>query len=513
MQKDDLFELIHSMNKIEKSHFKKYAQRHIQKDTVNYFLLFDEISKMSVYDEIKLKKRINNKNLIKNLPRLKNYLYELILKSLRSISAPQSPEYQIKENLFRAEMLMDRALSEQSKKFIQKARIIAQSYDIPLGHIEINQAEKKLEYNFTRNQHTKTNINKLHDHTIAQINELSIQEEFKNILLYLSISHSYNSGDTKHEAYINAVKTNKLLAEDSYSKLSIKNKIYSHLIRHFFSENEKNTATLISDLEIIIQLIESDTHLRKVFAAEYCNSLLNLSSILMRDERYDEGFKRLEQLRQEYIEQNFLPTHSSSRKVISFYYAVLLLSTIQSGRMELAHSEFEKAQQHYEFEINHNGDQLLLAYLSVSLAYHLFVHEKYRQCNKIINNLLNDKSNINHLAHYDMLVLNFMNHYHLGNYDYLKSTIKQIIRIIKNTEKMGYFNEVLHYVNHTKNEIVTQTDANELLAEIKNLLLTKSTPDTFHQTRIINKRILLDWITCAIEGNSFYQVLKNRRNT
>lgn len=508
MQKDDLFELIHSMNKIEKSHFKKYAQRHIQKDTVNYIRLFDIISKMNSYNEEKFIKKLQDKSLIKNLPRLKNYLYELILKSLRSISTIQSPEYQIKENLLRAEMLMERALPEQSKKFILKARAVAQNYDLPLEHIEANLTEMKLEYNFTINQNNRKNIDALHKENIRKIEEFKIQEELTSILLHLSISHSYTENNESKALIIQNIEKHELLNIERYSSFSVKNKIYINLINNFIKMQNQYNDKVESDLVSIIQLLESDPHIKKLFPAQYGNSLLNLSSILMSQKKYDEGFHRLEQFRTEYLREQTSMSKSFSRKAFTFYCAVKALSTIESGKMDIPDDEVNEMINHYNFELAHNGDQTVLGYLSMNLAYYLFVHGEYRKCNKIINTIINNKLSTNHTVKTDALVLNFMNHYHLNNYDYLEKTIKLISKTLENTENNEVYGLLINYMKNYKKEIIIKSDANTFLIGLKMLLKATHNNDSNIRHRIITENIFSAWIDTVINEGSFYETLK-----
>lgn len=511
MQKDELFELIHSMNKSEKNLFRKHAQRHIQKDTVNYLNLFDIICKMSSYNEDTVVSKLHDQSLSKNLSRLKNYLYEQIIKFLSSISPVESAEYQIKEKLLIAEMLMERALAEHSRKYINKAKKLCHDYDIPLGHIEVNLAEIKLEYNFTINKNTKKNIHGKYDDILNQINELKIQQELNRIFIDLSISLSYTDIDAESASQFKKYENNELLYSKKYAELSIRNKVITKLITNFIDAHNKNPEKVINGLETIIELIESNQNLKNIFHGQYCHSLINLSRILMNLKRYDESFLRLEQYKKESLNKNHPTKKSSARRVNSIYYSTLLVLTIKSGKMNIQPEEMEEIQRHYEFENSHNGDLLILSYLSINLAYYLFILGEHKKCNKILNTLINNKYNLNHISSIDALILNFMNQYHLGNYDYLVSTIKLITKIIDNTEKTGYFNEVINYIMSKKHIVITHEEANELLKEIHTLISSKRTPDNFYEERIINKEILIQWIECVIKGNKFYEVLRKQQ--
>lgn len=80
---DKLYRLIHSLDKSEKGFVKKFAALHVKEDA-NGVRLFDIYNKIIPYDESKLDKLLVKEKYYGHLPKVKNYLYELILKALRN---------------------------------------------------------------------------------------------------------------------------------------------------------------------------------------------------------------------------------------------------------------------------------------------------------------------------------------------------------------------------------------------------------------------------------------------
>ena len=87
---DPLFQLIKSLQKAEKRHFKLYIKRNSAKDDLKVIQLFDALEKLSDFDE---------KNLLKKIPgiakpqlaNLKNHLYRELLSSLRLLKSNLRP--------------------------------------------------------------------------------------------------------------------------------------------------------------------------------------------------------------------------------------------------------------------------------------------------------------------------------------------------------------------------------------------------------------------------------------
>ncbi|MEZ4690659.1 MAG: hypothetical protein R3A12_10930 [Ignavibacteria bacterium] len=90
---EDLWKLIHSLNISEKGYFVKFAKRHSPEKENNYIRLFDAInSQTEKYDENEIKLKFKNEKFIKQLTSAKNYLYNMILKSLVSYNDDKSSE-------------------------------------------------------------------------------------------------------------------------------------------------------------------------------------------------------------------------------------------------------------------------------------------------------------------------------------------------------------------------------------------------------------------------------------
>jgi len=123
----DLFQLIKSLSKSEKRYFKIYASRHVIGEQNNYIKLFDAIDRQKEYDEDAIRKEFASEVFIKQLSVTKNYLYRLILESMRAYHAERTPRAQVRGLLNDADFLIGRRLFEQADKIIDKARKTAQA--------------------------------------------------------------------------------------------------------------------------------------------------------------------------------------------------------------------------------------------------------------------------------------------------------------------------------------------------------------------------------------------------
>ncbi len=115
----DLFRLIKSLSKTEKAYFKKHAERHVIGEKNNYLKLFDAIDKQTDYDE---KKLLKSEKYIRQLPYLKNYLMEMILKSMQSFYAGHTQGHQLRRMMDNAWFLYKKGLYDLSNDSVQKAK-------------------------------------------------------------------------------------------------------------------------------------------------------------------------------------------------------------------------------------------------------------------------------------------------------------------------------------------------------------------------------------------------------
>ena len=117
--KDELFQLIKTLEKAEKRNFKLYVRRNSAADDLKIIQLFDALDKMEHYEEEGLLKR--NPDIKKQqLSNLKAHLYKQILASLRIIRQEDNIDIQLHEQLDNARVLYNKGLYNQSLKILHR---------------------------------------------------------------------------------------------------------------------------------------------------------------------------------------------------------------------------------------------------------------------------------------------------------------------------------------------------------------------------------------------------------
>ncbi|MFM2364149.1 MAG: hypothetical protein RLZZ316_3051, partial [Bacteroidota bacterium] len=155
---DTLFQLIHSLEKAEKRHFKLYIKRSSAKEELKIVQLFDVLDKLQEYDERILLKKMPTITKTQ-LANLKTHLYKQVLASLRLLKTHESVDLQLSEHLDNARLLYNKGLKTQALRIIEKAKELAKEHQKFNTLVQLISLEKKIEtLHITRSTTDKTQI-------------------------------------------------------------------------------------------------------------------------------------------------------------------------------------------------------------------------------------------------------------------------------------------------------------------------------------------------------------------
>src|SRR5688572_6128938 len=141
---DILFQLIKSLEKAEKRHFKLYINRSSAKEDLKIVRLFDALDKMDAYEEKSLLKRLPGTEK-RQLYNLKTHLYKEILASLRLLKSADSLDLQLNEQFDYAHILYKKGLFLQSLKILERSKETARANQKFNFLIQAIHLEKRIE--------------------------------------------------------------------------------------------------------------------------------------------------------------------------------------------------------------------------------------------------------------------------------------------------------------------------------------------------------------------------------
>lgn len=140
---DQLYELIQSMSKAEKRHFKLYSS--FQSGSKNYVELFSMLDRQVAYNEDKVRKRFAGEKFLEQLHVTKNYLYNLILRSLESLHQKKTVKAQVPSLVNRIEILTERELYSQARKLLKKALKMADGQELLSDQLKLQELKMKID--------------------------------------------------------------------------------------------------------------------------------------------------------------------------------------------------------------------------------------------------------------------------------------------------------------------------------------------------------------------------------
>jgi len=169
------YELIQSLDKAEKIHFKRYLSYESGKGETVYLRLFNELDKMKSYDETKLERKFKGEKFMKHLPVSLNYLYTMLLNSLVNFHAKKDDRLKAEEMLGEIRILFKKRLFTQCAKQIKRARkfmeereysfylylLGAFEYNLTIHQLQKNELEQRKSINKERETHLSRLQNEL----------------------------------------------------------------------------------------------------------------------------------------------------------------------------------------------------------------------------------------------------------------------------------------------------------------------------------------------------------------
>jgi tetratricopeptide (TPR) repeat protein len=197
---DTLFQLVKSLEKSEKRHFKLYIKRSSSNEELKIIKLFDALDKLTDYDEKALLKKMPD--ITKpQLANLKTHLYKQLLASLRLLKTTDNTDLQLSEHLDYARLLYNKGLKLQSLRILERAKELAKSNQKFNFLVQAISLEKKIEtLHITRSSLEKTEL--LTEEALEISGHIDRVTRLSNLALllyrwYVQNGHTRNEQDEK----------------------------------------------------------------------------------------------------------------------------------------------------------------------------------------------------------------------------------------------------------------------------------------------------------------------------
>lgn len=436
---DALFQLVRSLEKSEKRHFKLYIKRSSGKEDLKIIQLFDALDKLTEYDEKYLLKKL--KGVTKpQLANLKTHLYKQLLSSLRLLRTGDNTDLQLSEHLDHARLLYNKGLKHQSLKVLEKAKDLARTYQKFNFLAQVISLEKKIEtLHITRSSLEKTELLSVEALDISgHIDRVTRLSNLALLLYrwYVQFGHARNEADEadikdffksnipEDTAAINGFYENLYLCQ-SYCWYAFIRQDFLMYYRY-----SQKWMTLFDEHPTMVA-VETGHYVKGV------HNLLNAHFDLRNYRKFQGTLNKFEEFYKSPIAQH----HDNFRTHTSIYINIarinwhLMTGTFQQG-LKLV-PEIEEKLKEYELFVDKHRI-LVFNYKFATLYFGAGQYEKsIDYLLKIINGPMDLRADLQSYAR----LINLLAHYEMGNYDLMESLIKSVYRFMAKLKNLTVVEE------------------------------------------------------------------------
>ncbi|MBL8017306.1 MAG: hypothetical protein JNK43_08555 [Ignavibacteria bacterium] len=445
---DDLHKLIKSLTKAEKTYFKKFSKRHVIGSKNKYVKLFDEIGKQGeLYDENKIKECFKDDPFSNQIHVAKNYLFELILRSLSDLYSEKENEYVLFEYLKKIRILIDKNLSKPALKLIRKGIIKADAEFNYLVLYRLYDLEAMLasrKHTGKAHQELKVLLRKKNE-ILRQLANTSEYKSYSQLLNLVTAGWSYSKTTDDRELVTDILKNPKIKNENYAAGYSSRYELYNIKLKayRFLLDDEKS----LIYRKKAVDLVEQYPDIIEKYPEKYIGRLRDFINYALATEtglakKIDiESYiaKMRKQMKAVLNSKKSIDTKSLSW---CYYYTVQIGYDYAKVNKENFLKTMEEVKSEISFYREYLRERYLLNfYYYCSISY--FEFEMYDESLEWLNKFLNHKKSQDFRELYHtMLMFSIILHYELGNYQLVESLINNTKRYYRNKEEL-YRSEVV----------------------------------------------------------------------
>ncbi len=459
--KDNLFSLIKSLTQGEKAFFVKSLPAK-KAESTDYLTLFYAIDKFDEYNEDKLKVKLKNHAFVKHLPVVKNYLFNLILKQLKSYYNEASVKTNLIDLMQNAEVLIKKALYRESYRVLLKAEKIAERYDFHVLSLDIYDRLLRLNYDLLADNETTTYSLEIYSKqriVFAKISELAELKYLRNV--YNSIFHSNESDEIKQQRKQELLKHP--LLKPNHQFLSYKAGVYYYHLRGRVLMNGNTDQKKQEGYETFLKLVshmEQDPELLKVSLINYTTAINNLIYVSHQLEKYEESLDLINKLNTIHTDNNYLAHRIKEKVIVNRLAYYLFTKKHKEGVVYVEKIEKELI----ENETLFNNSFFIASLDSFTMLY--FLVGEYSKSLKWVNFILGYKNIMRMDIPCFAKVLNLMIHYELKNYDHLEYILKSTKNFLTKNNSFDSYHKLIVQFFKT---LLQETNSQEIKKKFKAL--------------------------------------------
>ena len=503
---DDLIDLISSLTRAEKRHFRLFVKRNQASEEILFLQLFDLLDKHKSYDEQMILKKLPAIKK-RQLSNLKAHLYKQLLTSLRLLNKNHNEDIQIRESIDYARVLYNKGLYGQSLDILDKSKRKALELKFNTLALEITDFEKSIEGQYV----TRSIEGRAEELTSASehLNQIiSRSSAFSNLSLQL-YGLFLKIGFVKNEKDFFLVKEffASNLPKVKFDQLDFLGKIYFCQSYVWYYHITQDFPLSYRYAYKWVQLFKNKNELKQLYATLYLKGLHNLLNALFNNLYYEKFIEVLEEL------DNFpkVIMNNSNKNIEGLFLMYKYLHTINKHYLEGTFQEGTKIIPELNAMIeaedsNWDDHRKLVFYYRIACLY--FGSGDNDTAIGYLNKIINQKNpdyreDLQGFAR----ILNLIAHFELGNEQLVEYQVKSVYRFLGKMEDLqAVQKEIFRFLR--KLPRVRESELKDAFINLKEKLVKlESLP---YERRPFLYLDIISWLESKIEGKSVQDIIKGK---
>lgn len=433
---DPLFDLIKSLAKTEKRHFRLFVNRTGNKEGAKFIQLFDAMEGMKHYDDKLILKKAPSISKVQ-FSNQKANLYKQILSALRQYHVGQNTDIQLREYLDHAKVLYNKGFYKQALKILDKAKSVANETKHYTIALEVLEFEKLIETQYiTRSIENRAEILSKEVNETAQI--VQSAHQLSNLCLNL-YSLFLKNGYAKTEAQFNEAKIyfEAHMPDVNYKGLTFYEKLYFHQAYVWYNKIIQNFPVVYKHSLAWVNLFRENEDMAIKQPVQFIKGYRNLLASLFHLQYYSKFCEIIEEV--EALQENELIVKDLNTEILifKFLYIAKINKHFMEGSfdkgVELIPEIIEKLKQ-YEGKLD--PEMVLMFYYKFASLY--FGNANYRKTIFYLNQIVYFKDvKLREDIHCFARILNLMTHFEDGQDFHLEYQIKSTFQFIGKMNDQG----------------------------------------------------------------------------
>lgn len=461
---DDLFELIKSLTKAEKSYLSKFAKGFSKKENPAHFELIEILDGMKEYDEKLFAKKTQH---IKNLSYLKNYTYHFVIENLVKANAGQSKYYELNAQAVACNILFDKGLYGQCEKNIKKIRKEASEH----GYYDILLKVDTIQERISREElHLDKILENLEQNKSKELfDKISTVGEIKQLYAELS-TYTLKNPDQLDERVKSAKSKAILLIDQHKNETDIE--IQRWIMQLDVMLNVLNRSfKSFSKIKKTLKLYESNQVLLKENFHEYMMLNTLYFFIFCKTNHHGAALSHINHLKEVIHNDSLGLTDQVRQKFLQRTNNFLINHCIENGHWKIIDDQIDTVFKEFDLYERSLGSLDFMWFCHFA-SYYFFTVEQFSKAHHWIYKMINsDFYPDRKMSHTVTRIYLLFLQYELKNHDYLLSALRNEKRYV---DKLGIGDEMEAVIIQSLEKALNGENEKAHLKKLKEVLSEKS---------------------------------------